>query len=183
MLNLIALLVAVPFTLAPQSKLLLHGDSNLHEWDCTDPLTRSSVEIDKTSPTLVRSLTLQMAVAGIECGNDTMNGKLRDALDAEKHPTIEYRFGSADRIPSDGVKLKTLGTLTVAGVPRGVTFTVDASTEADGSVIAMGTIPLMMHEVGIEPPTAMLGLMKTADRVTIKFELRAVPAAATVPHA
>jgi len=61
-----------------------------------------------------------------------------------------------------------------------VTFAVDAAVDADGSVIAMGTIPLLMSEVGVEPPSAMLGMLKTADRITLKFEVRAVPA--PVPH-
>ena len=71
MMTLAALLVAAPFTLSPQGKITIEGDSNLHQWSCSAKVERSSVEIDKSSPLLVRALTLQVPVAGIECGNGT----------------------------------------------------------------------------------------------------------------
>ena len=180
LMPLAALLVSIPFTLSPQSKITIDGDSNLHPWSCTARVGQSSAEIDKSSLVLVRALTLQIPVAGIECGNGTMNGKLRDALSADKHPFIEYRLDSAEKLAGEGVKLKAHGTLTVAGNTRKVAFPVEAALDPDGSVIALGSIPLLMSEVGVEPPSAMLGLLKTADRITLKFEIRAVPA--PVPH-
>jgi hypothetical protein len=43
--------------------------------------------------------------------------------------------------------------------------------QADGSIAVRGSVPLFMSDFGIEPPTAMLGMLKTADQVTVKFEL------------
>ena len=119
MISLAALLVALPFTLSAQSKITIEGDSNLHQWSCTAKIGESSVEIDKTSPLLVKALFLRIPVAAIECGNGTMNGKLRDALSADKHPFIEYRFESAQKLAGEG-QLKAVGTLTVAGNTRKV---------------------------------------------------------------
>jgi polyisoprenoid-binding protein YceI len=124
---------------------------------------------------LVSELEFQIPVAGIQCGNDTMNGKLRDALGAEKHPMIEYRLTSIQQVPGEGVKLKATGNLSIDGKSPPVTFAVDAAVDADGSVIAIGSVPLKMSSFGVDPPSAMLGILKTYDPVTIKFDIRAVP--------
>jgi hypothetical protein len=34
----------------------------------------------------------------------------------------------------------------------------------------MGTLDLLMTDFGIEPPTAMMGVLKTDPKVTIRFE-------------
>ena len=44
--------------------------------------------------------------------------------------------------------------------------------QPDGSIALTGSLSLLMTDFGVEPPTAMLGMMKTADQVTVKFELR-----------
>lgn len=181
MMSLVALLVAAPFTLSSQSKVVIDGDSSLHKWSCTASVAQTSAELDTSLPQLVRALTVQIPVAGIECGNGTMNGKLRDALGADKHPIIEYRFSSAERIDGEGVRLRATGTLTVAGKSQPLIVPVDAALDTDGSAIAMGSVSFAMSQFGIEPPTAMLGVLTTADRVTIRFELRALPSRA--PHA
>ena len=34
-----------------------------------------------------------------------------------------------------------------------------------------GTVPLLMSQYGIRPPTAMMGTMRTRDAVTIRFDV------------
>lgn len=172
----LALFAAAAFTLSPQSRITIEGDSSMHPWKCSAAVGRASAAIDTASPALVRELAVQLPVAGIECGNDTMNGKLRDALGAEQHPQIEYRLTAVERVAGEGVRLRATGSLSIAGKTQSVVFAVDAVVDSDGSVIAIGSVPLKMSSFGVDPPSAMLGLLKTYDPVTVKFDIRAIPA-------
>jgi hypothetical protein len=40
-----------------------------------------------------------VSVAGLECGNGTMNGHLRKALKSDTSPKISYRISSYDVTP------------------------------------------------------------------------------------
>ena len=46
-------------------------------------------------------------------------------------------------------------------------------TLAVGALRVSGQVDILMTEFGLEPPTALLGLIKAKDRVTIRFDLTA----------
>src|SRR5205823_14314304 len=124
------------------------------------------IEIDRDSPQIARALMLRVPVAGLECGNDKMNDKLREALDAEKHPAIDYHLIRAEQVAGDPAHLKATGALTIAGKTRTVTFLVEVDTSPDGATHAKGTVPILMTSFGVEPPTALL-VLKTYDKVVV----------------
>jgi hypothetical protein len=44
--------------------------------------------------------------------------------------------------------------------------------EQGGRLLVSGTRDLLMTEFGIKPPTMFMGMLKTDDKITIKFELQ-----------
>jgi hypothetical protein len=46
--------------------------------------------------------------------------------------------------------------------------------EAPGGVRVRGTHSLSMKSFGLKPPTMFMGMLKTDDKVTVKFELQLV---------
>lgn len=40
---------------------------------------------------------------------------------------------------------------------------------------AQGTLPIQMTDFNVEPPTAMLGLIRARDKITVHFDITAVP--------
>ena len=42
---------------------------------------------------------------------------------------------------------------------------------ANGQVRLQGEHPLLMTDYGLTPPSAMFGALRTADKVTVKFDL------------
>jgi hypothetical protein len=61
------------------------------------------------------------------------------------------------------------GTLKVAGVEREIVLPMVTSLR-NGKLLVMGSVDLLMTDFGIAPPTAMMGVLKTDPKVTIKFE-------------
>lgn len=175
MLSLI--LIAQVFAFAPESKIWIEGDSNLHPWSCQATAPQAQIDIDTAAPELARGLTLSVQVAGLECGSGKMNEKLRDALNADAHPVIEYQLVKAERVPGEKLQLQATGDLTINGKTRPVTFAVDVVLEPDGTARASGSVDILMTDFGVEPPTALL-VLKTYDRVTVKFEIRTIPRSA-----
>jgi hypothetical protein len=52
---------------------------------------------------------------------------------------------------------------------------VQGQQRADGTYQATGSLPLLMSDFGIDPPTAMFGLIKVHDQITVRFKLIATP--------
>ena len=176
MLALIALMLAAPVSLSltEGSKLWIEGDSSIHAWKCEAAKFDGAGEAT-SAEAVAASLTafeLGVPVNDLRCGNDTMEGKLRDALKAGKFGRIDYTLTSVKPLP--GGKVEIAGKLAIAGVEKTVTAVVTIARAPGNVFVAKGSLPMKMSDFGVEPPTAMLGLLKTADAITIRFELRAL---------
>jgi polyisoprenoid-binding protein YceI len=85
-----------------------------------------------------------------------------------------YITASVDRIPRDvanGQTVEAEATLTIAGVTKTVKMTVMSDLLPDGTRRARGTVPILMTDFGITPPRPWGGILRTADRVLIQFEI------------
>lgn len=122
---------------------------------------------------------LEIPVAALECGNRVMERDLQSTLDAARHPVIRYRFHrvEAARLErgGDGQKpsfeLRVHGEMSLAGATRPVVFTVVGRRSGATTFRLAGRIPLSMTHFGIEPPTALLGLIQVDDDLTVEVNL------------
>ena len=159
----------------PNGRVRIEGTSNVHDWHCTAP--RYTGEFAGTGQgdalTSIDRLTFTVPVAGIDCRNGTMNGKLRDALKASANPTVRYTLQSARVGAASGGRfpVTATGQLTVAGQTRPVTMTVQGQALGGGRYRFTGSAPVSMREFGIERITAMMGTMRVGDRVTVDFDV------------
>jgi hypothetical protein len=78
---------------------------------------------------------------------------------------------NALRAETQPTTLHTQGTITVAGVAKDVRVRIAVEHLADGTVKARGSVPLLMTDFGVTPPTALLGLVRSHNEVVVKFEL------------
>lgn len=159
----------------PGGRIRIEGTSNVHGWHCSAP--RYSGDFGSTAAgdalASIDRLTFTVPVAGIDCNNGTMNGKLRDALRASANPTIRYTLQSAQfGAPTNGrFSVNASGQLTVAGQTRPLQMTVQGQALGGGRYRFTGSTPISMRSFGIEPITAMLGTMRVGDRVTVNFDV------------
>lgn len=165
------------------SRLWLEGGSNLHDWSCDAGRLATEIHLeareegeDVPSPTAVDRVLVRVPVGQIVCGNGTMEGKLRDALKADRFGEIVFSMTSAEMVREvvDGMfAVRARGTLTVAGVARPLVLDVTGSDTGDGGLRIQGRVPLRMTDFGVEPPTALLGVLKTHDELIVLFDLSA----------
>lgn len=166
------------------SRLWIAGRSNVNQFECesrehrgevvifqTTTLTGDTVSVDENSTKIM----LEIDVEGIECGRSRMNRDLRNALKADDYPNIRFVFNEIVRVSPNGnpnsVELEVTGLLTVAGVTREVNVHLTGYTLENETVRALGSKEIRMTDFGVEPPTAMLGLVKAENELTVHFDL------------
>ncbi len=167
---------------AADSKLWIDGTSNLHSWSCKATTLDASVDVDKaaiaqfgaTAPKTLKRVEVKIPVKSLKCDHGGMDGNVYKALKVDGSPEISYILGTFEAAPGeskDAFTLHTIGKLAIAGKVNEVTMDVIATRMPDGSVKAIGSIPVKMTDFGIQPPTAIFGRLKTGDEVKVNFEL------------
>ena len=168
----------VRLVLRDDSRLWLEGDSNVRRWSCLAgeliPEFTLHRDLPTDPPIRVEEATVRVPVGRIECGSGRMNRDLRAALRAVEHPEITFdvtdaRFGSAG--VRGRVDVTATGRLTVAGVSRALELQVAGTDTGDGALRLRGGVAIQMTDFAIAPPTALLGLVRAKDEVTIRFDL------------
>ena len=169
---------SIRLAVSPESKLWIEGGSNLHGWSCKASSIDAMIDVDEAflksnTPTLLKKVQVKVPVRNLKCGHGGMDNNLYKALKADEAPEISYLLGTFDVIPgaSDSFTVKSVGTLKIAGTEKTVNMDVAASKLPDGSLRAEGELPLLMTDFGVKPPTAMLGTLRTDNKVTVKFTL------------
>ncbi|MFQ5572565.1 MAG: YceI family protein [Rhodothermales bacterium] len=168
------------YVLQPESRIWIEGTSTIHDWTCEVNEVAGLIE---TAPHAGETLSLgrvevSVPVEAIECKKKTMNKKTRKALKATEHPHIQYVLEQATVLSvSDegGFELETSGRLTMAGAENTIDMTVTGVPLPDGGFRFTGSAPLLQTDFGIKPPTAVLGTIKTGDRVVVHFDVVAAP--------
>lgn len=124
---------------------------------------------------------LAVPAESLDCGKRKMNRDLYEALKVDEHPNIRFELLSArllDEPPSqtgDETELLVQGTFEIAGVSREYEMEVTATKVDDQRYRAEGHQDLNMHDFDITPPTAMLGLIKADEKLTVYFDIVVEP--------
>lgn len=170
-------------TVRPESKLTVAGGSNVHDWACATNVLRATVTMNAEFASRplnelaepIEKVSVAIPVKSLECGKGKMNDNLYKALKADQFPEITYVLMSykVDKAAaaSDKLAALTVGELTVAGTTTRVEIPLTAERQAGGSLRGQGTLAMKMTDVGIKPPTALMGTMRTKNDITIRFEL------------
>lgn len=154
------------------------GTSNVHDWTCNAKRFDADFQVRRQDggdlPSRVTRAGVTIPVEALDCGDGQMDGNLRKALRADAHPTITFEMTAHEMVPTPlkpgSFQVLAKGTLTIAGSAQPIELTVDGTVEGDRLRIH-GSYRMAMSDFGVKPPTAMLGLMKTGDTVTVEFDL------------
>jgi len=176
---------SVRLAVSPESKLWIEGGSNLHDWSCKASSIDAAIEVDESfvktttvASTSLKKVQVKVPVRNLKCGNGKMDNNLYKALKADDAPEISYILATFDVVPGaekDSFTVKAVGALTVAGTEKTVNMDVTAARLPDGGVRAEGALPLLMTDFGVKPPTALLGTLRTDNKITVKFSLLVGP--------
>ena len=151
------------------SKVVVKGTSTVHDWESKVEEFSVEITIDESDneSLSIQSLKFIAEAKSVKEGKRIMDNKTKDALKAKDFPQITFTMSELGEVTAESVAVK--GTLTIAGVSNEVELTASYST---GNLLTInGSYPLLMSDYGIDPPTAMMGSLKTGDEVTLEFEL------------
>lgn len=166
----------------PASRVWLEGSTTLHAFSCSANTARAEFQLDRrgagyaVAPGVapVRTARVTVPVRGLKCRNSRMEQDLYRAVKADSFPSITFVLSTATMpAVSEGVQsVQVTGILSFAGVERPLSFTADVIRRADGGAVARGSTTILMTDHGVRPPTALRGLIRTADEVRVSFDAR-----------
>lgn len=180
------------FVPVEESRLWIEGSSNVNEFECEaeeyegEASLPNETENESASNPMAQAteqlfLKLDIRVDSIECGKRKMNSDLQKALKAEQYPQISFLFQEAKILDEPNFsqeevfQLQVKGLLTVAGVTKEITFMTEAYYINSGRVRARGGTKINMTDYGVAPPTALMGLIRANEELTVNFDLVARP--------
>jgi polyisoprenoid-binding protein YceI len=119
---------------------------------------------------------LRVPVHSLDCGRRAMNEDLFEALKVDAHPTIQFDLERVDVLERAGggdgpYRLGIMGALTIAGVERSIEVEAVGEAVGAGRGRAYGRKSLLMSDFGVDPPVAMLGLIRVQDEIEVHFDL------------
>lgn len=164
------------YTVAQDYSITIHGGSNLHDW--TETVTKAdgtaAIRWNDNGSFDLDNLKLAIAASTItSTEGSVMNNKTYSALKTKKHPMITFTLSSPVKsIQADGKEHAVMasGMLSVAGVTRQVALHATALAAGHGKIVFEGSQAIKMSDYGISPPTALFGVLKVTNDVTIQFK-------------
>ena len=156
------------------SSFVIQGTSSLHDWEMTSNSCKGNLEYTNQEGSIdLEDITIKVGVTTLKSGKRVMDKKCYNALKHEDYPNITYRLKKINSISNKGNSKYTAslsGSLDIAGVVKQVNIDVDIE-QKNGVLNIKGSKPLKMTDYDVEPPTALLGTLKTGNEITIVFNL------------
>lgn len=163
-------LIAQNYKLDPSnSNLIVFGTSNLHDWEIKAESQQGNLVLNSDND--IKSLQISIEAEGLKSGKSGMDKNTYKALNTKSYKTIEFKYTkttSIDKKDDNSYKLTIQGDLKVNGVTKNISMTIDVQV-TNNNVTLTGKKTIKMTEFEVEPPTALLGTIKTGDEVTISF--------------
>ena len=94
------------------------------------------------------------------------------ALDLKRHAMITYQLTKAHLLaqPANAIAaaiFSTTGTLRVDGVTKTVPLVLTVTPNTDGGLSMTTKVKLKMTAFGVKPPTAMFGVIRSGNAITV----------------
>lgn len=181
LLPVIGLAQSADYTVDDSSTMKVTGTSTIHDWEADVQEMDLTVDLNpelmsaENPESPVTSLSLNVPVKSIESGKGGMNRRINDALKEKKNPEIIFNLISSELAEGeqngDSFTVNLRGNLNIAGFTREVTFPVTGTKLDDNSYRFEGSYGLNMTDYEVDPPSAMLGAVKSGEEVEIVFNI------------
>jgi hypothetical protein len=156
-----------------RSKMTILGTSSLHDWQMevrdfkcmTNLITRDK----KISG--IQFAEFSCVTTNIVSDYKLMDKKTYEALKAEEFSSINFKMKTGEILSKSGNEFNgtITGNLFIAGQTKEINIPFQGTFFEDGKVEVKGQVNLKMSEFKIDPPTAMLGTLKTGDEISIVY--------------
>ena len=158
-----------------ESKLVVDGTSNLHDWtiEAKAMSGKASVTLEAGDLKAVKNLDFIVEVEQLKSGKKEMDKNTLKALKSTTNKNISFKLVKVIKITTvsdNNYTIETQGDLTIAGATKRInqTFTVKLVGK---KMIFSGKQKIDMTVYGVVPPTALMGTIKTGKDVTVDFKV------------
>ncbi|MFO7843444.1 MAG: YceI family protein [Bacteroidales bacterium] len=156
------------------SRLIVEGTSSIHDWEMEANDLKSAIVLRFNDNKLsdIEKAEFSSPAEKVLSDNSVMNNKTHKALKAGKYPEITFNLKSVNRfnVSGNSVTGQVTGVLKIAGVTKTIRVNFSGKINPGYSLSIQGSVPLKMSDFDIDPPTAMLGALKTGDDIKINFK-------------
>jgi len=167
-------IVPVKSTILNESKLSILGTSNVTDFEC---LYDDDFRIDTLSHSLtldqelikVSGDSLKLKIENFDCGKRGINKDFRNSLKSNDYPSIDISLISFKQ--SNKLLKEVNVVISLAGSEKIFELEFTSSYLENEIIKIEGEQKLKMSDFNLDPPRALLGLIKVRDELTIKFEL------------
>jgi hypothetical protein len=167
------------FLVDPVSRLHIHGQSNVNVFTCTcqqafHPLPFQITGHKDRDKLGFRHTVLKVETRLFDCGNKVMNRDMYIALRANDYPEMSIELEAIEQngpLPQTWQEMKVWTRITIAGVSQRVMLPARVRQPAEGRWQIKAKKELKMTDFKINPPTALMGMIKTYDEITIELDL------------
>lgn len=163
------------------SRLFIEGTSNINSFEClcNDRFNPKNVRVivdDERKSVAFFGTALALKTATLDCDNSKINKDLCTALKADEYPNINIVLHDASVLGQsvnerDWTDIKATATLTITDQSRKVSLAVKGRKLSGNRYRFVSVKELQMTDFGINPPTALFGLIKVRDHIKINFDL------------
>ncbi len=167
------------FHLDASSTLYLEGSSNVSNFSCVwrqdKPLGAFVFSPNSQGDSLHFSgAGIDIEIRTLDCGNQRMNHDLYQTLNASLFPHIDIALHEATLMnigDHEYSTYKTLVDITMNNHKLKTGVELDVQSMGESTWSFRGRKKLKMSDFNVDPPTAMLGLVRVKDEITIVFDL------------
>lgn len=155
--------------------LSVSGTSTMHDWvmkSGTGDCNATFVEDAKGNLIDLTTLNFTVSAKSLKSGKDGMDKNAYKALKTDKAPNVTATLKSAEVSTKDNKNytIKAVIKLTIAGKTLDTELVAQAKRINDNSYGIKGEKQISMKDFGMEPPSFMLGAVKTGNDVVLNFD-------------
>lgn len=161
------------------ARITLAGTSSIHDYTASTTNARvTRVQFGSATagvafwdevqkPGGLEAFDLSIAAGTLKSDKEGIDKNMYKALKVKEHPEITFSLKRMDGTPE---AFKAFGTLRIAGVERDVTLALKTARKG-ANLGVTGELDMLMTDFGIEPPKAMMGMIKTDPKIKVTFDL------------
>lgn len=152
-----------------QSEVTIFGTSNIHDWEIVVEQQKGSITLEEG---VLKALEVTIPVESLKSGKSGMDKNTYKALNSDKYGTVSFKLSSPVNLSDSGngtYKVKATGDLTISGVTKSTDLSFTLKNTGSNLELT-GEKTLDMTTYNVEPPTALMGTIKTGKDVTLKFK-------------
>lgn len=158
-------------------EITILGTSNIHDWKATSTTGNVSwlVSFNSGHINQIKDITVAIPVTSIKSDKGgKMDKKMYEALKIESFPEIKFTLKRIEKIEPNNGKgtIYTIGYLEIAGKNQLVELLLNAEKLDKETIQIKLTKKIKMTDYNIKLPSALFGIIKTDDEVTIHIQFK-----------